>query len=69
MDTATALDGNVTNNPNIHIDEGILGSKSSEKQIRKIICRYGRGCTHMHDPIHRERFWHPSAPVLTGNSK
>ena len=63
----TAIDGNVISNPNNNnVEEGILGSKALEKQIRKIICRYGRGCTHMNDPIHRERFWHPSAPTLTG---
>lgn len=32
----------------------------------KIICRYGRGCTHMHDSSHRERFWHPALSALTG---
>jgi hypothetical protein len=34
---------------------------------RKIICRYGRGCTHMHDTSHRDRFWHPPMPALTGD--
>lgn len=34
--------------------------------IRKIICRYGRGCTHMHDTCHRSKFWHPPMPALTG---
>lgn len=33
---------------------------------RKIVCRYGSGCTHVHDAIHRERFWHPKYPTLTG---
>ena len=33
---------------------------------RKIICRYGRGCTHKSDPSHRERFWHPPVPELNG---
>lgn len=33
--------------------------------VRKIICRYGRGCTHMHDTTHREKFWHPAMPALT----
>ena len=27
-------------------------------------CRYGRGCTHISDPIHQERFAHPAAPIL-----
>ena len=39
---------------------------SDNKPVRKIICRYGRGCTHMYDPVHKERFWHPSCPVLNG---
>jgi|LauGreStaDraftv2_3_1035109.scaffolds.fasta_scaffold218770_1 hypothetical protein len=38
--------------------------KSSSKISRKIICRYGRGCTHKFDPMHRERFWHPEVPDL-----
>ena len=35
---------------------------------RKVICRYGRGCTHMHDTCHRSKFWHPPMPALTGNT-
>ena len=38
--------------------------KTEEKIIRKIICRYGRGCTHIHDIVHKERFWHPPVPQL-----
>ena len=34
--------------------------------VRQIICRYGRGCTHMHDTCHRSKFWHPPMPALTG---
>lgn len=34
---------------------------------RKLICRYGRGCTHMSDPVHRERFRHPPTPTLSRN--
>ena len=33
--------------------------------VRKIVCRYGRGCSHINDPSHRERFWHPPVPTLT----
>ena len=33
---------------------------------RKIVCRYGRGCTHKLDPSHRDRFWHPTVPELNG---
>ena len=29
------------------------------------IVRYGRGCTHMNDPSHREKFWHPPLPLLS----
>ena len=36
--------------------------------VKKIICRYGRGCTHMHDACHRLKFWHPSMPALTGQN-
>lgn len=32
---------------------------------RKLVCRYGRGCTHMSDPVHRERFRHPPTPILS----
>ena len=48
-----------------------IASRSSEGKlspsfVRKIVCRYGRGCTHKLDPTHRERFWHPEIPELTG---
>jgi len=39
-------------------------SISDNKPVRKIICRYGRGCTHIYDPVHKERFWHPTCPAL-----
>ena len=35
-----------------------------QQYLRKIICRYGRGCTH-HDVAHKERFWHPSQPDIS----
>lgn len=38
----------------------ISGSSSAN---RKVICRYGPGCTHILDPSHREKFWHPSTPI------
>ena len=25
------------------------------------------GCTHMNDPTHRERFWHPPVPPLSAD--
>ena len=42
-----------------HYTTGVGGA------ARKIICRYGRGCSHINDPSHRERFWHPPVPTLT----
>lgn len=32
--------------------------------FKKIPCRYGRGCTHINDQFHRERYTHPSVPSL-----
>lgn len=37
--------------------------------LRKIICRYGPGCTHMLDPAHREKFWHPRMQKLNGKQR
>ena len=34
--------------------------------IRKSSCRYGRGCTHINDPAHLERFCHPLKQELNG---
>ncbi len=34
---------------------------------KKIPCRYGRGCTHIQDPFHRDRYDHPVVPILDGN--
>ena len=39
---------------------------SEANRSRRVVCRYGRGCTHIQDPIHKERFWHPAPPQLTG---
>jgi len=51
-----------------HDWEEVLAPKvsviSDNKPIRKIICRYGRGCTHIYDPVHKDRFWHPPCPIL-----
>jgi hypothetical protein len=44
-----------------------VGSDHKSEAARKIICRYGRGCTHMHDACHRVKFWHPPMPALTGS--
>lgn len=37
-----------------------------EAIVRKVICRYGCGCTHILDPAHREKFWHPKIYKLDG---
>mmetsp|Transcript_1814 Transcript_1814/g.2865 ORF Transcript_1814/g.2865 Transcript_1814/m.2865 type:complete len:670 (-) Transcript_1814:217-2226(-) len=40
-------------------------SESSKQGIlKRVPCRYGRGCTHIHDPVHQERFIHPAIPAL-----
>jgi hypothetical protein len=30
------------------------------------ICRYGAGCTHRREKLHRTHFWHPNVPELDG---
>jgi hypothetical protein len=46
----------------------IQNTQSTERLMaqRKIICRYGRGCTHLNDLIHRDRFWHPMSAIVNG---
>ena len=49
-----------------NIEENSSDSSTGvDPHIRKIVCRYGRGCTHIYDAIHRERFWHPDKPSLS----
>jgi hypothetical protein len=51
-------------------DDAKISKNLDKKQplvIRQIICRYGRGCTHLNDPVHKERFWHPPIPIINGN--
>ena len=55
IDTADEDDLSATKVPNIN-----------DSTVRKSCCRYGRGCTHLNDPSHREKFWHPYAPQFTG---
>jgi len=43
----------------------IFSPKIENIQTKKIVCRYGRGCTHMQDSLHQERFWHPPILKLT----
>ena len=42
---------------------------SSPNGSRKIICRYGRGCTHYNDPVHKDQFWHPPIVYLDEEQK
>lgn len=46
-------------NSNTDMEEEIIA-------IPKPGCRYGAGCTHMADPSHRMKFWHPIVQELTG---
>jgi len=68
------LSGNISTN--ISLDQNTLkniknsncttmptASNHAQAPIRKIICRYGHGCTHLLDPSHKEKFWHPSIPA------
>jgi len=48
-----------------NIITSVKGTKN-ENLAKKTICRYGCGCTHLLDPSHREKFWHPKAQQLTG---
>lgn len=41
-------------------------TSKSPQSSRKILCRYGRGCTHLHDSCHKAKYWHPEVPSLTG---
>ena len=58
-----------TTSMRMHSDVIIYSGDHKPAIVRKIICRYGRGCTHMHDLSHRERFWHPVVPQLTSMFK
>lgn len=56
---------------NIEWEDSIQSNKNNinkpinEKLVfKKASCRYGRGCTHINDPLHLERFYHPPVPVL-----
>jgi hypothetical protein len=44
----------------------LKSSLKEEALVRKVICRYGCGCTHLLDPAHREKFWHPKIQRLNG---
>ena len=46
--------------------EGYLKRTDNNSSVnnRKIICRYGRGCTHFNDTVHKEQFWHPQVQQI-----
>lgn len=44
----------------------IKTSTKDDPILRKVICRYGPGCTHILDVNHREKFWHPRLQKLNG---
>ena len=46
-----------------------LKSSKHETPLRKVICRYGPGCTHMLDVAHREKFWHPKSYKVNGTEQ
>lgn len=41
----------------------------SDSVLRKSMCRYGPGCTHIMDPSHKEKFWHPRVLKLNGKTR
>ncbi|CAM9659186.1 unnamed protein product, partial [Heterosigma akashiwo] len=53
-------------------DESIVRDtpqKDITSREKKVACRYGRGCTHISDPMHQNRFWHPPIQRLNSRSK
>lgn len=44
----------------------IKTTTKDEPILRKVICRYGPGCTHILDINHREKVWHPRLQKLNG---
>lgn len=36
-----------------------IDKKTERNSSRRLVCRYGRGCTHSNDLVHREQYWHP----------
>lgn len=49
------------------IDNDVYNNTNEDSpKLRKIMCRYGRGCTHIYDPVHREKFWHAKSIKLSG---
>ena len=46
------------------LDSNLQISSSAAALFTRSVCRYGPGCTHMLDPSHKEKFWHPPQPKL-----
>lgn len=44
------------------MEAGEAAAAQPSRASSKIPCRYGLGCTHMADPVHHQRFWHPTLP-------
>lgn len=65
--SSTDLSSITTHNPNFTIMNKtsiMQGSFVKKAELgstnRRLVCRYGRGCTHSNDIVHREQYWHPS---------
>ena len=65
MENEPVISGQINDNWE-NVPSSIKSGVHEIKHIKKIACRYGRGCTHTHDPTHNDRFWHPPVPVLNG---
>jgi hypothetical protein len=49
----------------IGTDSSVPTSSPRGMKVKRIICRYGVGCTHISDPHHGEKFFHPPCPQLS----
>ena len=47
------------NNKSIRIQGSLLKNAELSMASRRLVCRYGRGCTHSNDLVHKEQYWHP----------
>lgn len=67
MDIESARSFQIPKSPS---SDDLVGANSKpgkgEQGNRKVICRYGCGCTHLSDALHREKFWHPKIQQLRG---
>lgn len=60
------VDENTSYQEGDDISKPSLKPTKEEPIVRKVICRYGCGCTHLMDAAHREKFWHPKINRLDG---